>query len=176
MKKIKLNQRRCSRLDGFTLVEIMVVVVVLALAMWAAVPLFSGGAQLQAQSAANMIAADLEYAKSMAISHQQKYGVVFDTAADTYQVVDQNGVVLPHPVKIGFQYTVDFHSDSRLKQVDLVTANFDGTSKISFDYLGSPYSGSGSGSAMNSGTITLQGGGTTMTIIVEPVTGYIRIQ
>jgi hypothetical protein len=58
--------------------------------------------------------------------------------------------------------------------VDLVTANFDGTDTIKFDYLGSPLRSDGN--PMNSGAITVQGGGTTMTITVEPVTGYIRVQ
>jgi prepilin-type N-terminal cleavage/methylation domain-containing protein len=159
---------------GFTLIEIMVVVVILAMAMVMAVPMFSGSAQMQTQSAANMLAADLEYAKSMAISRQQRYGIVFDTDADTYQVVDQNNTVIQHPVKAGFQYVVNFRGDSRLNRVDLATANFDGANTIKFDYLGSPLRSDGS--PMNSGTITLQGGGNTMTIIVEPVTGYIRIQ
>jgi prepilin-type N-terminal cleavage/methylation domain-containing protein len=164
---------------GFTLVEILVVVVILAIAAAMAVPMFSGAAGFQTQSAANMIAADLEYAKSMAISHQQQYGVVFDPDADSYQVVDCNGNVIQHPVKAGFQYAVNFHGDSRLNSVDLASANFVGTdsvttAQVKFNYLGSPYNGNDKD--LNSGSITVQGGGTTMTITVEPVTGYIRIQ
>src|SRR5512146_2074601 len=159
---------------AFTLVEILVVVVVLALAMWAAVPMFSGAAAVQVQSAANMVATDLEYARSMAISRQQQYGVLFDPGTDMYSVVDQNGVVISHPIKQGFPYTIDFRSDSRLSKVDLADANFDGNTQIKFDYLGSPLKSDGS--PLNSGTITLQGGTSMMTITVEPVTGYIRIQ
>jgi prepilin-type N-terminal cleavage/methylation domain-containing protein len=161
---------------GFTLVEILVVVVILAIAAAMAVPMFSGAAGFQTQSAANMIAADLEYAKSMAISHQQQYGIIFDTGAGAYQVVDQYEAVIQNPVKAGFQYTVNFHGDSRLNQVDLTAANFNGGSKIFFNYLGSPCTTKDGATAMNSGTITVQGGGTTITITVEPVTGYIRIQ
>lgn len=177
MEKNQIQKEIFSRHGGFTLIEILVVVIILGLAMYAAVPMFSGAASMQVQSAANMVVADLEYAKSMAISRQQNYGVVFDTGANKYQVVvDQNGVdvVVPHPVKLGFQYIIDFRADSRLSQVTLTTANFDSTNKIMFNYLGSPFNGTGTD--MNSGTITMQAGGVTMTITIEPVTGYIRIQ
>ena len=161
--------------NGFTLIEIIVVVVILAIAAAMAVPMFSGGAQIQAQSAASMVAASLEYAKSMAISHQMQYGVVFYTGTDSYNVVDQNNATVSHPVDVGSRYIVNFHSTgSSISNVDLKTANFDSTSKITFDYLGSPYNGSGG--SLNSGTITVQGGGTTKTITVSPVTGYIQIQ
>jgi len=75
-------------------------------------------------------------------------------------------------VKKGFRYVINFASDSRLNRVDIVDADFDATSEITFDYLGSPYSGS---SPLNSGIITLEAAGITKTITVEPVTGYISI-
>jgi prepilin-type N-terminal cleavage/methylation domain-containing protein len=180
MRKTKVQFENPCEYGGFTLVEIMVVVVILALAAWAAVPMFSGAAQMQVQSAANMLASDLEFAKSMAISRQEKYGLVFHTDTESYDVVhvDANNVanIIMHPVKIGFPYTIDYRSDSRLNKVDLNAASFDGTNTIYFDYLGSPYNGNSPAAPLNSGSVTLQGGGMTITVIVEPVTGYIRIQ
>lgn len=178
MKKAKIQIGLPVKNDGFTLVEIMVVVVIIGMAMWAAVPMFSGAAQMQVQSAANMLAADLEFAKSLAISRQQKYGLIFHTDTESYDVVridDSNNVqIIMHPVKIGFPYTADYRGDSRLSKVDLFTASFDGTDKIIFDYLGSPYNGGNT--PLNSGSVAFQGGGITMTVLIEPVTGYIRIQ
>jgi prepilin-type N-terminal cleavage/methylation domain-containing protein len=175
MKKLQILRQSDPLQGGFTLAEILVVVVILGMAMYLAVPMFSDAAQMQLQSAANIVAADLEYAKSMAISRQQFYSIVFDPDADTYRVEDTNGVVVLHPVKLGFDYKVEFRKDSRLNKVDLVSADFgDSSHRIKFDYLGSPYNGSGA--ALNSGTITLHGGANTVTITIEPVTGYIRIQ
>ena len=161
-------------LTGFTLIEILIVVVVIGIAAMIAVPMMSSAASMQIRSAANMIAADLEYAKSTAISRGQNYSVVFDPDGNSYQIQGPSGVI-DHPVKKGFQYIVNFQSDSRLSRVDIVDADFDpGSSQtITFDYLGSP--SNGGGISLSSGVITLQAGGITKTVQVEPVTGYISI-
>jgi Tfp pilus assembly protein FimT len=161
----------CAR--AFTIIEILIVVVLLAIAGMMVVPMMSSAASIQIESAANIVAADLEYAKSMAISRGQNFSVVFDKAAETYQIKDQNDNVIPHPVKKGFNYVVDFRNDRRLNRVDIFDANFDATSEVKFDYLGSPINGNNT--ALNSGVISLQAAGVTKTIRVEPVTGYISI-
>ena len=158
--------------SSFTIVEILIVVVIIAIAAMVAIPMMSSGGSMQIRSAANMIAADLEYAKSMAIGRQQNYAVVFDAAGESYEIKDYNSVsssweVIDHPVKKGFQYVMNFNNDSRLSKVDIAAVDFGGTSQIEFDYLGSPINGGG--------TVSLQAGGTTITINVEPVTGFISI-
>jgi len=154
------------------MVEILIVVVIIAIAAMMAIPMMSSGGSMQIRSAANMIAADLEYAKSMAISRQKTYTVVFDESTESYQIEDANGII-NHPVKKGFSYEVNFSSDSRLSKVDIAAVDFDATDEVKFDYFGSPYAGDDS--PLNSGAITLQADGTTMTINVEPVTGFISI-
>ncbi len=164
------------RACGFTLIEIIVVVVILAIVALMAVPMFSSAADIQLKAAANMIAADLEYAKSMAISRQQPYSVVFNSTDESYEVCDSGGVVIPHPINPG-DLTITFPLDSRLNQVVIVTADFDPGSEetITFDYLGSPYSGSTTATPLIGGTVSLQAGGFTMTVTIEPITGYITI-
>jgi len=162
--------------SGFTVVEIIIVVVIIAIAAMMAIPMMSSADSMQIRSAANMIAADLEYAKSMAISRQKLYSVVFDESAERYQIEDPNGVI-EHPVKKGFQYVVDFSGDNRLNKVDIDNVAFepDFSNTITFDYLGSPYSGSGITSPLNRGEISLRAGDFTMTVGVEPVTGFISV-
>jgi prepilin-type N-terminal cleavage/methylation domain-containing protein len=161
---------------GFTMIEMVVVLVILAIAAAIVVPMASSAGTTQLRAAVNIVAADLEYAKSMAISRGQRYAVVFDPATETYRIADESGTTIAHPVKQGFPYSVDFRADSRLGSVDIVTASFDGATAVSFDYLGSPYSGTGPGATpMNSGVITLRAGGTMRTVSVEPVTGFISI-
>jgi prepilin-type N-terminal cleavage/methylation domain-containing protein len=165
-----------ARGGGFTLAEILLVVLIIAIAAMIAVPMMGSMDSVQIRSAANMIAADLEYAKSMAISRQKNYSVVFP-ANSYYEVHDPDGMI-KHPVT-KLDYKVDFSSDSRLNKVVIESTDFDPGSNpptITFDYLGSPYSGSGtSPNPLNSGTISIRAGDFTMTVSVEPVTGFISI-
>jgi Tfp pilus assembly protein FimT len=152
--------------------EILIVAVIITIAAMMAIPMIGSASSMQLDSAANMIAADLEYAKSMAISRQKIYSVIFDKVNERYQIEDPNGII-PHPVKKGFQYVVDFSGDSRLSGVDIYDVSFDATSEVKFDYLGSPFNGTGN--PMNSGVITLRSGDVTSTVTIEPVTGFVLI-
>ena len=154
-------------IGGFTIIEIVIVVVIISIAALVAVPMMSSAASMQIRSAANMIAADLEYARSMAISRGQEYSVVFDQVAESYKIIDPLGNTIQHPVKKGFPYVIDFKNESRLNRVDISIAVFDTDQTVIFDCLGSPDS---------DGTVVLQADGETKTITVEPVTGFISIQ
>jgi len=158
---------------GFTAIELLIVVVIIAIAAMMAIPMMTSAASIQIRSATNMIAADLEYAKSMAISKGQSFSVVFDQTTESYSIRNNAGEVISHPVKKGFDYVVDFRRDNRLSKVDIADVDFDTTSEIKFDYLGSPYNGADN--PLNRGVISLQAGGKSATITVEPVTGFISI-
>ncbi len=158
---------------GFTLIEIVIVVLIVAIAAMTAIPILTSATSSQIRSAANIIAADLEYAKTMAISKGQSFSVVFDKTTESYRIEDQDGAVISHPVKKGFYYVVDFRNDGRLNKVDIEEVSFDTTSEIKFDYLGSPYNAADT--PLNSGVITLKAGRMAATINVEPVTGFISI-
>ncbi len=151
--------------SGFTIIELIAVVVIIAIAALIAIPMMSSASGTQLRSAANMIAADLEYAKSMAISRQKTYKVIFDKNTESYRIEDETSVI-GHPVKIGSDYVVNFSADSRVSEVDIVSVNFNSNEKVEFNYLGSPDNG---------GVISIAAGTVTMTITVEPVTGFITI-
>jgi Tfp pilus assembly protein FimT len=158
---------------GFTVVEIMIVVLIIAIAALTAIPMITSADSFQIRSAANMIAADLEYAKTISISRGQSFSVVFDKTAESYRIEDDSGAVITHPVKKGFHYVIDFRNDSRLSRVNIEDVNFDSTSKIKFDSLGSPINGVNG--PLNNGVIRLRAGQMTVTINIEPVTGFISI-
>ena len=162
---------------GFTLVEIIIVVVILGIAAVLAVPTLSNAADIQVRSAANRIAADLDYAKNLAITHQRTYSIVFNPSGEAYEIQDESGSPVSNPLT-GNDFVVDFSTDNRLNRVDLVSADFDSDSSntMTFDYLGSPYSGTDTTAPLNSGTITLGAAGFTLYVKVEPVTGYVMVE
>ena len=155
---------------GFTIIEILIVVVILAVVAMTAIPMISSAASIQVRSAASMIAADLEYAKSLAISKGASFSVVFDTVTDSYKIVkivDGEVETISHPVKKGFDYVVDLQ-DEGLERVEISSADFGGDCQVRFDYLGSP-------SPYNGGDVVVRAAGDTVTISVEPVTGYVTV-
>ena len=164
---------------GFTMIELMIVVAIIAIAAAIVVPMASSAGSMQLRAAVTMVAADLEYAKSLSISRGHRYAVVFNKDAESYQIEDLSKAVgdpariVDHPVRKGSKYVVNFATDTRLSQVNIVDVNFDTTNTVSFDYLGSPLNGNDAN--LEQWVITLRAGGITRTVSVEPVTGYISI-
>ena len=161
---------------GFTLIEIIVVVIILGIAAMMAVPMLSSAADMQVRSAADRIAADLEYAKSMAITHQKTYSVEFDTVNETYQILDSTGTVIKNPVRPSEDYFVNLTADSNTSRVNIATAVFNTVlfDTIVFDYLGSPSASNGAFTQpLNLGKVTLQAGDCSVDVLIEPMTGYV---
>lgn len=162
---------------AFTLVEILLLVVILSIIGLCALPMIGSASTMQVKAAATKIAADLEYAKSMAISRQKNYSIVFDIDNEKYQIQDDSGNVICDPLQTSKDFVVDFKKDSRINQVNILSVDFDSAVAVTFDYLGSPYSGTSSNALIDgSNGITLKAGDTQMQILVEPVTGYINIR
>lgn len=173
----KNNQNRMHKYyrSGLTLIEIIVVIVILAIAGAIVLPMTSSASSLQAQAAGDMIYADLEFMRSLAMTHGQVYQMVFDTVNESYRVEDQSGTTIPHPVNQGQLYEFLFPG-SRLGNVDIVSVDFDGTSTLAVNYLSIPYSYSVSYVKLAAaGTIVLQAGGLTRTVSIEPETGNVTV-
>ena len=173
MRNVKNNY--ASGISGFTFVEMLVVVTILVIAAILTVPLMSSAAQNQLQAAAQVVASDMEYVRSMAISRCNTYSIIFDPANNSYEVQDNDGVAIPHPLKGGAPFVVVLNQDSRLSRVTFTSAEFDGDSTVTFDYLGSPFNDTGS--SLSSGQIKLNAGDAAPIFVnVEPLTGYVTIQ
>ena len=151
---------------AFTLIELMIVIVIIGIAAAMAVPMVSSAGSFQIRAAGNIVAADLEYAKSLAISRGRPYKVVFNPGAESYQIQEPNGTAVVPP---GRKDTTRFGPGSQLNNVLIAGANFGGSQTVTFDYLGSPEGLS------TQGVVTLNAGGIIKTVTVEPVTGFISV-
>jgi prepilin-type N-terminal cleavage/methylation domain-containing protein len=158
---------------GFTLIELMMVLAILVISALGAIPLMSFGGQIQVHAAADSLAADMNYARSLSITHGQAFGVRFSASQETYQIEDAGGNIITHPVNKK-AYQIAFSNDKRFSQVDIVQVTFDTTNLVRFDYQGSPYNGNGN--PLNSGLVTLRADFETRLVAVEPVTGVISVQ
>ena len=172
LRRHKLKKTR----TGLTLLEVITVLAVIMLVAFLVVPLRSRAAEARLRSAASMIVSDLEYIKNLAISSQQYYSMIFDYDDQSfmYKVCDSEGII-EHPLSAGLPFEVHFSQDRRLRQI-LGKADFDSTRIITFDYLGSPYSGIGTRTPLLSGQIFIQAGELKLVVYVEPVTGYVSVR
>ena len=161
---------------GLTRLEVITVLAVIILVAFLVVPLQSRAAEVRLRSAASMIVSDLEYIKNLAINSQQYYSIIFDYDDQSfmYKVCNSEGII-EHPLRAGLPFEVHFSQDRRLRQI-LGKVDFDSTQTITFDYLGSPYSGIGTRTPLQNGQIFMQFGKLKLTVYVEPVTGYVSIK
>ena len=161
---MRQHAARRSNSSGFTLAELIVVVVILAVAAGMVVPYAISTSDLSVVSAARILAADLEYAQNLAITTQQSVIVSFDVANETYSLSNASGV-LDHPINKR-PYVVSFPSLRGFEGVNVVSAGYGGQAEVTFDVVGSPDDG---------GTTVLQAGAHTYVVSVAPATGRVTV-
>ena len=149
---------------GFTLIELIMVIVILAILAAAVIPQAVGTAALQAQSAARMVLADLEYAQNQAIVTQVETTVTFDVNGNSYVVSNASGVLI-HPITKQ-TYSVDFDTQNGFGSVSVSSADFDGDVAVTFDSLGAPAA---------SGSVDVTAGSHGYRVTVAPVTGRVSV-
>jgi Tfp pilus assembly protein FimT len=80
------SRRRQS--SGYTLVELLIIVALMAILATLTIPAFESSLYDQLNAAASIVSADLSYARSLAVSNNSHYRITFDT--------DENKYVLRH--------------------------------------------------------------------------------
>ncbi|MGA2229352.1 MAG: GspH/FimT family pseudopilin [Tepidisphaeraceae bacterium] len=177
------NSRLAAR-RGFTLIEIMCVIVIMAIAAAIVFAGLSNQYDLQAESAARQVLADMTFAQNYAIATQQDVYVTF--SGNTYSLCSALSPVttLTNPItQSAYSNTL---GTGALPNTGLGTVNFGGTAVAGttymyFDELGSPWSCNATGGSpaalpAGGGTIQITAGQEAVTITIQMDTGDMTVQ
>ena len=84
-----MKQRRA---DGFTLLELIIVLIIIGISSALVVPRFIGGmGGLDLKAASGKVAASLRYARSQAVAQKTSYTAVFDLEQNRLTIRSENG-------------------------------------------------------------------------------------
>lgn len=95
-----------TRRAGFSLTELLIVVAIIGILAGAAIVSGTPSTNAQLRAAAEFVAQDIAYARSLAVTHNSKYQLTFDTAANRYTLrhsgTDTALNVLPVSVRVTY--------------------------------------------------------------------------
>ena len=160
---------------GFTLVELVVVLLLIAILGFVALPRLSQNT-LELSSQAEQVATDIRYAQTLsmtrgaALGSQGRYCIFFTATGYQYR---NNGNSYATPCTVAVNHPATGSSAAIvLAGTAVSTANLTGN-YLEFDTKGQP---SSLAAPLSDATITLTATGGPRTVLVSPVTGKARVQ
>ena len=161
---------------GFSLIELVVVIVLAGFLAWIAYPTMTGHQEVKLDAAARRLASDLRYAQSQALSRRVIHGILFEPASRRYTVFAPDpSAPLTDPVDRSKPLRVDYASSHEYSGVTIASATFGATPGIKFDYFGVPRDTAGIDLA-TPGLVILAIGALRDTVEVTPETGVVTVR
>lgn len=169
---------------GYTLIEVLVLVVIMGIAGAMVIPALGDTHILRVQAALRTIVSDITFAQADAAAFQERRAVVFDVNTNSYRVIQVPGSTLDVAAntihdptrpfgRMGADFTLD---EARYGEARITSVNFgNGSTSLIFDALGGPVSAPDSNTPGTGGVITLSGSGSAWTISVEAFTGRVTV-
>jgi Tfp pilus assembly protein FimT len=149
----KTNLKKAT--PGFSLTELIVIIVLIGIfGAMAMTRTNTGLTTIQVQIAIDQITTDIDYSKSMAFARHDTITLVFSTTLEQYTIYNgpdgSRSAITDFPNSNNGVISFD---QSDFIEVDITSANFNGTSELQFLPLGDPKSGGSI--VLNSKTISV---------------------
>jgi Tfp pilus assembly protein FimT len=173
----RLRGIRAASVEGFTLVEIIVVLVATGLMAVVASAALNGLGGGRAAAASRLIQRDLTFARQRAIATGSRCWVSFDAANDSYQLLVENPASPGRAAAVAIddpgtgRAFIEQLNDGAFADVNLIAVSFDGGAHVGFDWLGQPLNSAESPLA-GDGVIALSHG---YQVVVDAGSGRVTI-
>jgi len=179
-KTIKSSQQP-RRSQGYTLIEVLLVVTIMGIAGAMVAPSMSQAGVLRIQAAVRMIVSDITFAQMDALGYQEQRAIVFDVDNNQYTLVQVNGNSIDADADALYdlkgpqqRYRISLN-DARYGGTVIESASFDGNATLIFDEMGGPVSTPGSSNLSDGGSIVLAGPLSRWRVNVAAFTGRVTV-
>lgn len=138
------RSRRLRGEGGFTLVELIAIVVIVSILAGVAVPAMTNLDDSRGAAAGKQLLKDLTFARQRAVATGHRCWVVFDAPGDAWSILAEDpqnpgrsSAASVTDLATGRAYDISLAQD--FTGVTISSADFDGGDEIGFDWLGRPF-------------------------------------
>lgn len=182
--RMMMQRRRVASTGagGYTLIEVLVVVVVLGIAAAILVPSMGQTGVLRVQAAVRTVVSDIAFAQSDALAYQRRRAVVFDQNANHYAIYEVNSdgpfpesdMLIDGSRRSG--RAEESLNDPSFGGAAITGVSFDGGSTLTFDEIGGNVKTPTGDTPSSGGYVEITGSGSVFRVNVEGYTGRVSVE